>query len=189
MKIKCILLDLGGVVFNSTGVSNDIIDWKIISQLNSKYGHDLNVGQMTVQPFLAEYNQLTQQNLDTSTFLKNIFDSLVFNAELVNYLAEIAPIHILSDNYRENIAYIAQRYNFDQWSNQQFYSYDFELTKSESPEIFKKVLEQLKVDPAHIIFIDDSPDKIANAELCDIPSILFQNNDLLIQHLERYHEN
>ena len=97
--MKNVLLDLGGVVFNSTGVSNSKIIWKTISELNNKYGHQLNLGNISVTPFLKEYNQITNQDLTQAEFLKNIFDTLSFNQTLVEFLQrKFENIFILSDN-------------------------------------------------------------------------------------------
>ena len=175
--MKNVLLDLGGVVFNSTGVSNAKIDWKIISQLNEKYGHQLNLGDISVAPFLAEYNQITNQDLIETDFLKNIFDTLSFNQELVKFLQErFTNIFILSDNYRENIEYISKRYFFKNWCHQEFYSFDFKMTKS-NPQIFQLVLDKLGLPADEILFIDDYPNHISNAKKMGIKGICFKDNE------------
>lgn len=51
---KITLLDLGGVVFQSTGISNEKIHWETISRLNHKYGYELNVGEDKYPAFLNE---------------------------------------------------------------------------------------------------------------------------------------
>ncbi len=73
---KATLPDLGGVVFQSTGISNQKIDWNIISQLNYKYGHDLNIGKDMLPQFFSEYNQLTNQQLKKDDFLKNSYKNV-----------------------------------------------------------------------------------------------------------------
>jgi len=109
LMIKYILLDLGGVVFNSTGISNEKIDWSVISKLNDRHGTGLNIGEDLFGAFMKDYNQLTSQNLSGDEFLKLVFDTLEFNHELVDFLKEKYQIIIVSDNYRENIEYISQR--------------------------------------------------------------------------------
>ncbi len=179
--MKNVLLDLGGVVFNSTGVSNSIIDWKTISQLNEKYGHQLNIENISVDPFLEEYNQITNQDLSQTDFLKNIFDTLSFNQELVEFLQKkFENIFILSDNYRENIEYISKRYFFKDWFQREFYSFDFKMTKS-NPQIFQLVLDKLGLSAEEILFIDDSPHKISNAKKIGIEGICFENNEQLFK--------
>ena len=172
--IKYILLDLGGVVFNSSGISNNKIDWSIILNLNHKYGHQLNIGEDLFGVFMKEYNQLSNQNLKGDDFLKLVFDTLEFNHELVNFLKEKYPIIIISDNYRKNIEYISQRYHFARWAVQQYYSFDFKLEKKDD-DFFKLLLEKIKVEPEEVIFIDDSDYKIASAQGYGIKGILYKN--------------
>ena len=185
MQVDKVILDLGGVVFETTGKNSSLIDWGIVSKLNHKYGHALNIGEDLFPVFMQDYNQLTHQNLEGHEFLKAIFDTLHFNQELINFLkARFKKLIILSDNYRENIAYIAERYHFHAWADRQFYSFDFEMTK-DNPILFQKVLALSEYAAAEVIFIDDSPRKIASAEQCGIKSYLFQNNKLLFQQLKQ----
>jgi len=181
--MKNILLDLGGVVFQSTGTSNDRIQWDVITKLNHRYGHQLNIGEDLFGAFMRDYNEMTSQVLSGADFLKAVFDTLSFNHELVNFLQKIGPIYILSDNYRENIAYISNRYHFDRYFTQQFYSFDFTLTK-EDPEIFLKVMQALDMAAEDFIFIDDSPHKLDSALAVGMKGIQFRNNAQLFADME-----
>lgn len=87
-KRNVVLLDLGGVVFQSTGESNQKIHWSVISKLNDKYGHDLNVGKDKFPDFIEEYNKLTKQNLTGKEFLKEVFDTLKINSELIEIVKQ-----------------------------------------------------------------------------------------------------
>jgi HAD superfamily hydrolase (TIGR01509 family) len=177
-NIKVILLDLGGVTFQSTGVSNEVIDWKIISQLNNIYGHDLNVGKDRFPEFMKDYNRLTGQSLSGAAFLEGVFDTLVFNADLVQLLSQIGDIIIVSDNYRENIEYISERYHFSDWAVHQIYSFDYQLEKAD-PLFFEKLLQELDYESDELLFIDDSPRKIESAQKHGIKGIVFHNNEQL----------
>lgn len=175
MKNKTVLLDLGGVVFNSTGQSNEKIDWTIITELNYKYGYQLNIGEDVFPDFIKDYNQMTQHEMKGIEFLKLVFDTLEFNQELIDILSVDHRIIIVSDNYRENIEYISQRYQFSDWADEQYYSFDFKMEKSNSL-FFKVLLEKLKIDLEHSIYIDDSPHKLQSAKRHGIKGILFKNN-------------
>lgn len=169
------LLDLGGVVFQSTGESNELIDWSTISELNNIYGHDLNIGLDQFPNFLKDYNLKTGLNLAGKEFLKSVFDTLEFNAELIEGIRKHSEIIIVSDNYRENIAYISKRFKFSEWAIKTFYSFDFGLEKS-NPAFFEKLLGELegfKVED--MIFIDDSLSKLKSAQKSGIKGIHFQN--------------
>ena len=152
-KNKIVLLDLGGVVFESTGISNELINWKVVSALNYKYGYQMSAGENLFETFLLEYNRETNQQLEGAEFLEAIFDTLKFNKELVELISKDFPIYIVSDNYRENIAYISQRFHFSDWAKKQFYSYDFGLLKTDK-EFFKLLLEQLEETADQFLFID-----------------------------------
>ncbi len=175
-KIKVILLDLGGVVFQSSGISNNRINWYIINQLNEKYGHDLNIGNCRLSTFVSEYSYLTNQFLGELEFLAGIFDTIEFNKELIEILNVDHDIIIVSDNYRENIEYISQRYRFSEWSIKQVYSFDYHMVKSNS-EFFKRLLDELDFEKEEMLLIDDSPNKIASAAANGIHGILYRGND------------
>lgn len=182
MKSKTVLLDLGGVVFNSTGESNEKIDWTIITELNYKYGHRLNIGDDVFGDFMADYNQLTQQKISGASFLKLVFDSLEFNQELIDFLLVDHRIIIVSDNYRENIEYISRRYHFSDWADEAYYSFDLKMEKS-NPLFFKELLRKVKVDIEDLIYIDDSPRKLQSAKHHGIHGVLFKNNQQILAEI------
>ncbi len=173
--MKTILLDLGGVTFQSSGPSNSVVSWEIINSLNDKYGHELNIGAVSVTPFLEEYNALTNQALSEYQFLDSLHQTIEFNEELVSYLTSKYRVVICSDNYRENIDFLARKHNFDQWADGQIYSYDLKHTKYQ-PGFFNKVVKLLGLAPESLCLIDDSPGKIDNAAKVGIKTILFKTN-------------
>lgn len=185
---KITLLDLGGVVFQSTGISNQKIDWKLISALNHKYGHDLNIGKDKFPDFMKEYNERTNQSLSGQAFLELVFDTLEINTELIEAIREVSDIIIVSDNYRENIEYISQRFDFESWAIQEIYSFDYQMVKA-NPLFFKRLLVELKeYDKEQMIFIDDSKNKIESAQKNGIKGLLFENNEQLLPIFKAYHE-
>ncbi len=185
---KIALLDLGGVVFQSTGISNEKIHWDIISQLNHKYGQDLNIGKDLFPTFIMEYNELSKQTLSGSDFLESVFDTLSINQKLIDLVSKNHEIIIVSDNYRENIEYISRRYQFDQWSIKQIYSFDYQMEKA-NPAFFKRLLDEVDHDKKDLIFIDDSPHKLESARTNGISGILFQNNSQVEKDLEQFYKN
>ena len=183
---KITLLDLGGVVFQSTGTSNDKINWKIISSLNNKYGYELNIGKNRFTDFLTEYNKLSNQDLTREEFLKEVFDTLEMNKELIEIVKEKSDIVIVSDNYRENIEYISKRYNFKDWSIKQIYSFDYQMVKS-NPNFFEKLIKELKgYKIEEMIYIDDSISKIESAKRSGIKGIQYQNNEQIRVELKEH---
>lgn len=183
-KQKITLLDLGGVVFQSTGVSNELINWDTISILNHKYGHDLNIGADVFPVFMDDYNKLTKQSLTGDEFLEAVFDTLEINQELIDMISKESDIIIVSDNYRENIEYISERYAFNRWATKQIYSFDYKMVKS-NPDFFKRLLAELgEFKCEDMLFIDDSENKLASANQHGIKGILFKNNQQIKCALE-----
>ena len=187
-KRPVVLLDLGGVVFQSTGVSNDQIKWDIISRLNHVYGSMLNKGANAFPDFMKDYNDLSGQALSGDSFLRLVFDTLQFNKTLVDSLKTDYRIIIVSDNYRENITYISERYQFKNWSEAQFYSFDFELEKSDEA-FFPKLLSDIWLKPGQTVLIDDSPHKLEMAEKAGIKPILFQEGKNIKKEVEAFFNN
>ena len=171
-------------MFQSTGVSNEVIHWDIISALNHKYGHSLNIGENIFPTFMQEYNQRTNQKIDGNNFLKSVFDTLEFNTELVSFLKAYGDITIVSDNYRENIQYISQRYAFERHFADQVYSFDYQMVKAEE-DFFKRLISEKNFEePEKLIFIDDSPEKLKSAAKHGIRGILFNNNQQLFNDFQ-----
>lgn len=181
-QVKTILLDLGGVVFQSTGVSNELIHWDKIALLNDKYGHDLNVGIDCFSDFLFEYNSMTYQQLEEEEFLEAVFDTLEMNNALVDGLKEKYDIMIVSDNYRENIAYISKRYHFDLWAKEQYYSFDFGTVKTD-PAFFTQLIQKINRPVESLLFIDDSQEKLDCAAELGILGIRFSTNESVFSKL------
>lgn len=177
------LLDLGGVVFQSTGESNERIDWEVITKLNNIYGYELNIGADKFPEFLCDYNIMTNQKLTGDLFLEYVFDTLEINMDLINFLRTNSQIIIVSDNYRENIAYISERFKFSEWAIKQIYSFDYKMVKSDT-RFFTRLLEELseyKIE--EMIFIDDSQSKIASARKNGICGVLYKNNAQVVSDI------
>lgn len=187
MKDNIILLDLGGVVFQSTGNSTKHIDWKIITELNHIYGYDLNIGEDRFPDFMVDYNQLTAQKLTGDQFLKNLFDTLKINQELIEIVQEYGDIIIVSDNYKENIDYISKRYDFKSWAVAQVYSYNFKMQKS-NPLFFEELLSNFKeLDQRKLVLIDDSLSKLNSAKQNGIAGIHYQSNQQTKKELAEFY--
>lgn len=185
-QIKNVLLDLGGVVFQSTGRSNQKINWSIITELNAIYGHDLNIGKDRLPEFLIEYNERTNQSLIAIDFLKEVFDTLDINTELIEFIRRKSEIVIVSDIYRENIEYISKRYKFNSWSVNQIYSFDYKMVKA-NPLFFEKLLlENQHLSSRELLFIDDSVLKINSATAHGIRAILYEDNSQIKKELKKF---
>ncbi len=99
----------------------------------------------------------------------------------------ITGMYIVSDHIKERIGFIRENYPeirelFDHF----FWSCDFGMIKQDDG-FFKKVIEQIKVDPDNIIYIDDMQANLDAAEKAGITKLIkFENADdlkkILINH-------
>lgn len=181
-EMRIILLDLGGVVFRASGRVSPQVDWEVITELNSKYGRDLDIGRDLFGQFLIEYNEKTDQQLSNDEFFQAIYGVVDFNWELLEFLKKRFEIIILSDNYRENIEYISPRCRFSEWAMAEFYSFDLGMTKADKA-LFAIVLDQLQVSAADCLLIDDDPGNVQLAAELGINGIAFENNRQIFQEL------
>ncbi len=181
-SIPVILLDLGGVTFGSTGINIPGIEWKIISELNYKYGSEMCVGKNVFPEFMKEYN--SRMNLDWSgeKFLVEIWKTLTFNNELVYDVLAGYDIYIASDNYKENIDYISPIYKFSEWSIKQYMSCDLKCEKG-NILFWKKLLEDINIPASKLLLIDDSDYKLEAAAQVGIRGLLYKDNSQLVKEL------
>ena len=169
-----VLLDLGGVALQPSELIGKKINWKIINELNAKYEAGL---QYTFLDLISEHNTLTTQSLSEKEFVTEVFKTLQLNKELIAIVSHYADIIIVSDNYKESVAYMLDRFNFEKWSIKQIYSYEYKMVKS-NPDFFKKFLrENPEYDAKDLILIDDSETKLESASKSGIKGILYTNND------------
>jgi FMN phosphatase YigB (HAD superfamily) len=93
---------------------------------------------------------------------------------------------IVSDNYRENIEYISNKYHFETWSIKQVYPFDYKMVKT-NPDFFKILLEQIKgYSTKDMLFIDDRIEKLESAEKWGIKGILYRNNNQINKELREH---
>ncbi|MBX2815249.1 MAG: HAD-IA family hydrolase [Saprospiraceae bacterium] len=177
-----LLLDLGGVVFGNRGTQSVSIDWDIIMELNHKFD-GLSLGSATLAQYLDEYNQRTKQTLSHTQFLDNIWDTIHFNQPLLDWLYPRYAIYILSDNYRENIEYVTERFQLSRWTSGAYYSFQYGMTKAD-PMIFKHVVAEIGLPVSDFVFVDDSQYKIDAAASIGLKSILYTSNTELFAALQ-----
>lgn len=108
---------------------------------------------------------------------------------MIDFVKTDRDIIIVSDNYRENIDYISNRYNFSSWSIKQVYSYEYEMYKS-NPKFFKRFLEENnEYDVVDLLLIDDSKSKLESAFQNGINGIQYVTNEQIIREIEEYDQD
>lgn len=91
-------------------------------------------------------------------------------------------VYYLSDNVRERVNRINNKYNFLEWFEDGIFSHEVGVRKP-NPEIYKYTLSKAQVQPEETIFIDDKQSALDPAKKMGIITILFESPEQLRQDL------
>lgn len=114
-------------------------------------------------------------------FLKHAFqDVFEPNVPMIDLIVEESkkgtPLYLLSNTNDIHIPFLFEHYEVFHLFDQAIYSHEVKLMKPD-PEIYKVTAEQLAIDPATTIYIDDLPDNIAAGKDFGFQSILYDIKD------------
>ena len=184
--IKAIIFDWTEVI-----ATDGLGDWLTKNFKEFDIGKDnlddlVNRGEITHEEFLQKISKIlgttpeeiwqgtkkeTFINWDLVKIIKNIKQKYKIGL-LSNFLAPWLR-EIIGENNLWNI--------FDEY----IISSEYKMLKP-NRDIFQKMLEMLKMSAGEVIFIDDRQVNIDGAERIGIRSILFKNNEQLINDLQKY---
>lgn len=139
----------------------------------------LNLGQLTEQQAIQDYHQefgFPIETLESLFFhIKDTQTPIPGSAELLHrlYLAGYKTF-VLSDNIREIVSYLKQRYSFWNDLHGEVISADIQHKKPGN-EIFEYLLNHFDIDPATTVFTDDLAMNIQGAKRAGITGIQFHN--------------
>lgn len=172
MKIKALLIDFGGVLYD-IDPNRTIKAFAKLATPNSKFKTLSEVNYDTL-PFLAEYEKgliSTDRFRDKVAELLGIKPKYVideaWNATLlgikskmdmiIEELAASYPIYLLSNTNEIHHKFFAEECDiiFSQFKHC-YFSYQIKMQKPET-DIFKFVAKDIKCKPEEILFIDDMP--------------------------------
>jgi HAD superfamily hydrolase (TIGR01509 family) len=196
MKIKGIILDLDGVYFQE-GTKNflDNVSLKFnisrdkVANLYLKSDEMMKYkrGEIKGKDF---WNFFINQ-LEIKSNMKELLDILQKGYNL-NPLAEkilhilkkdrIKPI-ICTNNFKERIDILNQRFNFLNDFALTIFSYDFGILK---PELISKVIENSGLNPEEILFLDDSEKNIEGARKLGVISEICEDPQDVAKHLIKH---
>lgn len=191
--IRAILFDLGGVLFTN-GTK------KFIQDISSKYNldpeavKDIMDGDVGSQYREAKITRdqfwkvvLEKLNLteDINTLEKQWisgYDLIEGTRDIILELAKKYKVYYLSDNVRERVEKINDRYNFLEWFEDGVFSHEVGVRKP-NPEIYRYALDKAGVKPAETVFVDDKQSALDPAKEMGIITILFESPEQLRQRL------
>lgn len=199
VPIKNIIFDIGNVMVKWSPV--DIIklsfgkDSDIEYHLKNLFKHDtwiqLNLGMLSEEQAIKKYCDLFSytreemlmffSNIKTTQDLIDGSVDLLITLHQKNY-----NLYALSDNIREIVSYLKNKYYFWKYFSGVIISAEINLMKP-SHDIFNFLLNKYHLNPNETLFIDDHLPNVNAARELDIRSIQFINIVQCIDELRELH--
>ncbi len=205
--ISHLIFDLGGVIvnldlplcienFKKLGVEN--IDHLLTNFGQSGFFLDWEKGNLSLEDFRKEIRKLatkeiSDNQIDTAwaSFLLDIPEERIEllrklkNKFHLSLLSNTNPIHAELNTVNELNKHGE---SLESLFDHLFFSYKMGLTKPHS-EIYKQVIEELNVEPANCLFLDDGQKNIVSARSFGIPSYLVKPGENLDFLLDDHFQN
>jgi putative hydrolase of the HAD superfamily len=102
----------------------------------------------------------------------DIFTEVPESVALVRRLKGRVPIALLSNSNEMHIEWVTKRWDFMRLFDAAIISYREGCMKPQ-PEIYKRALARLGVEPAEAFFMDDRPENVAGARAVGMDAVLF----------------
>ncbi len=197
MALKAVGFDWGGVIHGRPGIYfNEQLALHLdvsVDEFEAAYfSHNQKVSakQITAHQFWA----LVLDDLDRShklesaeALIREITESKEVIPEMLRLVDELRTngykVGLLSNN-TQAAANQMRRDGVDQHFDAFVVSAEVSVSKPD-PEIFDYFTKQLKVEPAELVFIDDSPKSLASADVCGFIPLLFTDYEVLLKDLQK----
>lgn len=191
--IQAVIFDLGGVLFTN-GTK------KFIEDISSTYGIDPEIVKDVMDGDVG--SRYRESKITRDQFWNTVLEKLNISEDreklenqwiggytliegtrdIIRDLAKKYSLYYLSDNVRERVKKINERYNFLGLFDDGVFSHDVGMRKP-NPEIYRYLLDKIQVRPEETVFIDDKQSALEPAKKMGMETILFVNPDLLRQKL------
>jgi FMN phosphatase YigB (HAD superfamily) len=192
--VRCIIFDLSEVLISGlVGIEKELSlelsvpEGKILPCFAGDWREELFIGSISEDTYLRQIVAQEGWPIDVArlkaVIRRNFYQQVEGTIDILMDLAGRHDLVLLSDHAREWVSYIRSIHPFLQAFKQTFFSYDLGRLKKD-PETFGQVLNAMSTSPAECLFIDDNPVNVDAAESVGIPSIRFENAELLAAELE-----
>lgn len=193
--IKAFLFDLGGVLFTN-GTQ------KFISYISSQYSlNEDNVEEIIDGNIGSQYREAKisrdefWKHVKEKLNLKESFDELEKEwinryklipetKEIISKLATNYKVYYLSDNVKERVDKLDERFHFLSLFRDGIFSHKVGVRKPDL-KIYQYALEKTQTLPQETVFIDDKPIMLEPAKKLGMATILFDTPDKLKQELRK----
>lgn len=193
--VKAIIFDLGGVLFtNGTAV--------FVKKIAVRYGQEETVVRNV---FDGELGSLYREaKISREEFWRGVIKALGLHEDMnelenewigsyeliegtrniIQALAETYKVYFLSDNVRERVEQLEQKYHFLSLFTGGIFSHEVGMRKPD-PRIYQKILELACVNSREAIYIDDKPDFLSPAQALGMIAFVFTTPEQLQKDLQR----
>ncbi len=183
--IKVIVFDLGGVLFtNGTkrfikylhstyALDTKVLDEVIGGELGGKYREGKIGRDEFWRGFLEKLNIHEDVDKLEDQWI-NGYELIEETRDIILKLSSKYKVYYLSNNARERVARINNKYNFREWFEDGIFSHEAGVRKP-APEIYRLIIEKAGVKPEEMVFIDDKLSCLQPAKEMGIKTILFEN--------------
>ncbi len=173
-KIRTVVFDLGGVLFTEgKSVALEVLsrdfgyDRKVVSDLlTCKLSRDLRKGLLSEATFWSWAADQLPEGYDAQVIRDKWYKGYVLDPDifvLVKRLQGHYRLVAFSENIRERVAYLDERYGFRELFDDEIYSYDHHFGKRD-PEFLEVLLAILGERPDEMLYIDNCTTPLGMAE-------------------------
>lgn len=195
--IKLILFDLGGVVFTNGSK-------KFKKDLSARYNIPIKTVENVVDGELGtsyregkisrdEFWRIVIPKLKLKKSVEELekewiddYDLIEGTKQLILELRKKYKVMYLSDNVRERVERLNNRFGFISWFDGGIFSHDVGVRKP-NPKIYELALQKAGVNASEAVFIDDKPKFLIPAKAMGMTTIVFESPSLLRLSLEKIH--
>ncbi|EKD87465.1 MAG: HAD-superfamily hydrolase, subfamily IA, variant 3 [uncultured bacterium] len=187
--IKVILFDLGGVLFtNGSKKFTEVIseryklDKSLVHEItNGELGSKYREAKMTRDEFWKLFLQTLNVHEGPDTLEKewiSYYDLIEGTRDIIFELAKKYKVYYLSDNVKERVDQLDERFGFLKWFTDGIFSHEVGVRKP-NPKIYEYALKKVNVLPKEVVFIDDKESSLIPARQIGISTILFESPEKL----------
>lgn len=192
MKIKAVVFDLGGVLFNLDKISSEYV--KLCKSLGKNgvspwddFRKEWDLTKMDKMSCADFYRAIANRlGTDSSKVRRVILDNIQINEDMRKILLKLSKnykIGILSNIIEDMLLRHFEILNFDDFAEVVASCRD--RVKKPNTDAIDLILDKLKVKKEEAVFIDDSAKTIEIYSKYGIKSILFENESKLIKDLSK----
>ncbi len=195
MTFRTVIFDLGGVYFgNGTRIAIDTIseDYMIERGLvdaviNGEPGKQYRIGEISAEQFWQRAKTTWDIEISSDKLSRIWYTSYQPNEGVVRLVARLKnagyELLYLSNNTRERVTYLNERYSFLQKFDDGIFSHVVNRTKPD-PIIYQLLLDRASHPAGACVYIDDKPEYLEPAKRLGMQVIAFKKASQLENRLK-----